>query len=296
MKWLDRLFVAQRSLLVWHGSPQQRPRVRCLGVGFLALGFVLFLGGCVSSIRFQTGSDEGTMIDGFFFRPEGTGPFPAMVLLHTCGGIRPHVYDWAWWLKAQGYVALAVDSFSPRGIINCKGEGAAYFKFDIAWDAIGALAYLRSLPFVDEERIGVMGWSLGADEALVTTNSNEVGLVIPKRYSDSRFRVAVAFYPSCNDLPAEPAIPILLLLGEIDTWTPPFFCVTRAKLLQQEGRKVFWKVYPGAHHGFDQDFPSRVYLGHTLEYDGAATADSEKRVRAFLAQYLRGAKSEVPTR
>jgi len=266
--------------------------MRRFGVRLLALGFVLFLGGCVSSIRFQTGSDEHTMIDGYLFRPEGTGPFPAMVLLHTCGGIRPHVYDWAWWLKAQGYVALAVDSFSPRGISDCWS--GPRFKFDSAWDAIGALAYLRSLPFVDEERIGVMGWSLGAGEALLTTN--EVGSVFPKRYDDSRFRVAVSFYPPCNDLPHRPAIPILLLLGEADDWTPPFSCVERAKLLQQEGRKVFWKVYPGAHHGFDQDVRSRVIRGHTLEYDGAATADSEKRVRAFLGQYLRGAKSGAPAR
>ncbi|MCZ6547765.1 MAG: hypothetical protein O6837_06555 [Deltaproteobacteria bacterium] len=75
--------MAQRSLLVWHGSPQQRSRMPRFGVRLLALGFVLFLGGCVSSIHFQTGSDEHTMIDGYLFRPEGTGPFPAMVLLHT---------------------------------------------------------------------------------------------------------------------------------------------------------------------------------------------------------------------
>lgn len=51
-------------------------------------------------------------IQGFLAKPEGSGPFPAVVLLHTCGGVQPHVLvDWPAYLVSIGYVALTVDPY-----------------------------------------------------------------------------------------------------------------------------------------------------------------------------------------
>ena len=50
------------------------------------------------------------------------GPYPAVVVLHGCGGISSHSTGIADRLGAWGYVALAVDSLSPRGISSaCHG-------------------------------------------------------------------------------------------------------------------------------------------------------------------------------
>lgn len=49
------------------------------------------------------------------YRPKGTGPSPAVVLLHTCGGLGQHVFDWASRLTSAGYVSVVIDSFTPRG-------------------------------------------------------------------------------------------------------------------------------------------------------------------------------------
>src|SRR5580704_7268540 len=72
----------------------------------------------------RTGSDKaadfpaeakpGTVFNALY-RPSGGGPFPAVVLLHTCAGLGPHVHAWARKLQDWGYVALVVDSFTPRG-------------------------------------------------------------------------------------------------------------------------------------------------------------------------------------
>ncbi|MEE9256996.1 MAG: dienelactone hydrolase family protein, partial [bacterium] len=58
-------------------------------------------------------------ISGTLNRPQGKKPFPAMVLLHTCGGLGGHVTQWAEKLVREGYLALAVDSWGSRGKDDC---------------------------------------------------------------------------------------------------------------------------------------------------------------------------------
>jgi hypothetical protein len=107
--------------------------------------------------------DTTRTISGLLAKPEGNGPFPAVVLLHTCGGLRPHVYtDWTNYLTAFGYVTLSVDSFGPRGITRCPTP-LVRDRRELSRDAYGALEYLASLPFIDKERVGVMGFSLGGN-------------------------------------------------------------------------------------------------------------------------------------
>src|SRR6266566_919534 len=52
-------------------------------------------------------------------RPDGPGPFPAVVIMHDCSGLGPRSSGapgrWAKELVGRGYVALMPDSFSTRG-------------------------------------------------------------------------------------------------------------------------------------------------------------------------------------
>src|SRR5262245_5561545 len=256
-----------------------------LGGLALTLGF----GGCVSSsVHFPSDSASSVTLDGSLYRPQGPGPFPAMVLLHTCSGVQQLELQWAAWVKARGYVALVVDSFTPRGMRSCGGGAPTYLE--VGKDALGALTYLRSLPFVDGKRIGVMGWSHGGAAALSVAATSAV------RESEPRgggFRVSVAFYPSCTAFAYDTGIPVLMLLGGADDWMPPAQCVAAAEaLIKRGGPTVEWTVYPGATHAFaNSELRAGVmYLGHYLKYDADATADAEQRVEAFLATHLRGTR------
>ena len=60
--------------------------------------------------------EPGTPLRGLLVRPEGAGPFPAVVLLHGCDGVQPFQEQWAADLASWGYVALLADSHGPRGI------------------------------------------------------------------------------------------------------------------------------------------------------------------------------------
>jgi dienelactone hydrolase len=217
-------------------------------------------------------------------KPDGGGPFPAVILLHGCGGISPkRDHRWAERLSDWGYVTLQVDSFRPRGLKSvCTYSGSA--STDIlrkrVTDAYDAKRYLAGLPFVDRSRIAVMGWSHGGATTLQT--------LYPK--TDDPFRAAIAFYPSCRRILTDLNSPLLILIGEADDWTPSSRCVEM--LPKEQGvSEVTLKVYAGAYHGFDTLDANTNVRGssgmHHLQYHPEAAADSILRVRAFFEKHMK---------
>jgi dienelactone hydrolase len=69
---------------------------------------------------------EAFMLKGILNKPQGQGPFPAVVILHGCSGIegmKKYLDIWAQRLASWGYVSLMVDSFGPRGESDiCAGD------------------------------------------------------------------------------------------------------------------------------------------------------------------------------
>ena len=104
-----------------------------------------------------------TLLRGLLMKPEGIGPFPAIVALHGCNGpfnkegaLVAREAAWAQLLTSHGYVVLFPDSFGPRDVAtDCEGRVRAWAER--SYDAYGALRYLQTQSFVIGERIGVMG-------------------------------------------------------------------------------------------------------------------------------------------
>ena len=107
--------------------------------------------------------------------------------------------------------------------------------------------------------------------------------------TDHPFRAAVAYYPSCRILTGLNA-PLLILIGDVDDWTPSSRCVAICCRMSRP-RPKFVKVYPGAYHGFDTLGANTNVRGssgmHHLQYHPEAAADSIIRVRAFFDKYLK---------
>ena len=101
----------------------------------------------------------------------------------------------------------------------------------------------------------------------------------------------VAYYPGCN--PAFDTgidVPVLLLAGDKDDWTPAATCRRTVAGLAQPGL-VEAVYYPNAYHSFDSRVADRNVPGaagktHHLAYDPAAAPDAEARARAFFARVL----------
>jgi dienelactone hydrolase len=223
---------------------------------------------------------RGDPIQGYLTRPKGPGPFPAVVLLHTCLGLPAERASIGERIAAWGYVALFVDDFTTRGL---KETCAVDFSQALP-DAYGALAYLGRLSYVDPGGIAAVGFSQGGDTALKIATGVRAGSAGDQR---TGFIAAAAFYPPCANLAgAKLDIPTLILVGGNDEVTPAADCAGLVK--RQAPGMVKVAVYPGASHAFDlPEFGAGTkVMGMLLAYDRNAAQRSWKELRGFLAARL----------
>ncbi len=260
-----------------------------------------------------TGTAEEIPIE--LSKPDGAGPFPAVVIMHDCSGLGPRSSGapgrWAKELVKQGYVVILPDSFTTRGHPDGVCTDASRSREDVSpgrrvRDAYAALAYLRTLPYVDAARVGLMGGSHGGSTTLSSMVAPESDADVLARERRGGFAAAVALYPGCvasrrtwsGTGPYRPVAPLLILIGDKDDWTPAEPCRRLADAAQNAGYPVTIKVYPGAYHSFDSGNPVRYVAtrvnantpggrGATTGGDPAAWADSIREVNAFFARYLR---------
>lgn len=113
-------------------------------------------------------SPPGGRVTAFLVVPPGKGPFPGVLYLHGAGEDRTRLAVPAAWLAARGAVALVIDSAfvrtksaAPRDPLRSL-EWGRDLTVQTVVDLRRGVDLLRSLPQVDPERIGFVGYSAGA--------------------------------------------------------------------------------------------------------------------------------------
>jgi dienelactone hydrolase len=238
------------------------------------------------------------------FKPAGNGPFPALVIMHTCDNIDAD--QTRYWVRAaleRGQVAFVLDSFTQRGAQRgtCNQTSADY-SFPIyptrARDGYDALRHLATLRFVDRSRISAIGFSQGGRIAYMMQGERYA-----RMFSDPglRFRALVSVYGRCRSplgnkrwwVQDDGATPLLSLLGGKDADGDAAECLPRFEALKRAGRPIDWHVYPNAAHSWDyaQFVPARqvplwgVSSSYVrMEYDPRVTDDSRDRTFAFISR------------
>jgi dienelactone hydrolase len=265
-------------------------------------------------VHFPSFEDNGpgrpsTVLDGYLSRPTGEGQHPAVIFLHGCGGllmgwlmgwkIEPGESDWAGELTRRGYAVLMVDSFAPRGrreMCAPRTSDPVLYR-NRARDAYGALLFLQAQPFVQPDRIGIMGWSQGGGALLFAIGTQSFSR--PAQLPQGDFRAAVAFYPSsCDEQRQRPSwsttIPLMVLIGSEDVAHPTVPCKALLDGAVTRGAKVEMQIYPDAYHHFDWPnlprrelpFPPAGGVAWFEGTDAAARQDAFSRVPSFLARFL----------
>jgi dienelactone hydrolase len=248
----------------------------------LALALVIGLTGCAADIpTLQKRLEPHYRLD----RPQGQGPFAAVLLVPGCGGISPARLQTARQLVKDGYVVAFVDYLGSRGLQTaCRGEVRVD---EVVQDIRAASAHVRSLPYVRPTGVGAVGWSFGGGGVLASLAASAP--------DQAPFNAAAAFYPVCAGLqPWKSNVPVLLLLGGQDDIAPAAPCQT---LVRGAGpaAPVVVHMYPNARHSFDMSdlppmAPSRAFAGKTVGYDAEATRQAWAHVATQFDRQLRQSK------
>jgi carboxymethylenebutenolidase len=251
-------------------------------------------------------ADGKTTLVGYVFAPKArTGVGPAVVMMHGRGGaysiaakgkyeartlsLRHKMWGALW--AAEGFVAVLVDGFGPRGYpagfprFSYKDRPDAVNEVDVRpLDAFGALAWLRARNDVAADRIGLQGWSNGGSAALAT-----MAAPAPEANAPG-FRAALAFYPACGlrgrfKSGIRPSAPVRVFHGTADEEVSYEVCSRLVERSRKLGGDIEIVLYPDATHNFDNPGKER----QKLEANRKAKDDSIARARRFLAERLRGA-------
>jgi dienelactone hydrolase len=240
-------------------------------------------------------------LKGLLYRPDGAGPFPAVVAMHNCGGlvnasgtVAARYRDWAQQLVKAGFLVLFPDSYGSRGLGNqCANRNQSVrAERERVADATAARRWLQQQPDVKPDRISLLGWSNGASGVLWTVRPH------PGRDDKPDFRSAVAFYPGCRRLNAtawSARVPTLILIGALDDWSSAQECERMVAGARGRSARASIVVYPGAFHDFDHPSrPPQIRGGYAFSADGTgrihsgtnatARADAQKRVTQWLGR------------
>jgi len=253
-------------------------------------------------------ADGKTTLAGYLYLPQQRrARVPAVVMMHGRAGAYSSaangVYEastlskryqaWGELWAAQGYVALMVDGFGPRGYPagfprhSYDSRPEALNEVTVRpLDAYGALAYLRTRRDVISDRVALQGWSNGGSATLATMSVSAPGIVSPKPATG--FRGGLVFYPACGlkgqfDGGLLPYAPVRVFHGAADEEVSPRRCGDLVEKSRAQGGDITFQLYPGATHDFDDPGTER----RSVPANVAATDDAIARAKAFFAVVLK---------
>jgi carboxymethylenebutenolidase len=234
-------------------------------------------------VRFRGGQEE---TGGLLVRPDGAGPFPAVILTPAIAGLNDYIERVARRIALRGVACLALDYYADVGsapdlsdMSKILAAVAALPDPRVLADMDAAVAHLRDQPDVDGERIGALGFCIGGSYSLMA--ASHIG----------RLRCAISFYGQLRyqelsdnkpispiDTVDELGCPLLGHFGEADHLVSIEHVMELQKRVQGKAAEIY--TYPGAGHAFHEDFRPPVYrpVAATTAWDRTVT---------YLDWYLR---------
>lgn len=210
------------------------------------------------------------------FTPNGPGPFPTILVMHTSGGISEADRGYCANLAREGYICIAPAFLRAHGITNPELRRKSFTSeakpiFD---DFVEIIGEFDALPKAKKGAVGAIGFSNGGFFAVLLA-------------ATGRVKAGVSYYGALDGAMTQPDLvpfskrftsassPVLVLAGESDAvigLKPPR---KLEEILKTAGSRYEIKYYPNTGHDFDRS-------GTTGSNNGASAADAWQRTLAFL--------------
>lgn len=231
--------------------------------------------------------DTGSLINAYFARPLGPGPFPGIVLIH-------HLPGWDEWYREatrkfahHGYLAISPNLYfreghgAPEDVAAAVRAAGGVPDDQVVGDVEGAMRYLRSLPY-GNGKVGVFGTCSGGRHAVLVA-SRVKGFDAAIDCWGGRVVMAQAELTPKQpvapiDYTRELSCPLLGLFGEEDQAPPPAQVAQHEQELKKHGKPHEFHMYPNAGHGF--------FYYHRPNYRQEQAVDGWEKVFAFLERHL----------
>ncbi len=230
------------------------------------------------------------LVNAYFARPLGPGPFPGMVLVHHLPGWDEFHRETTRRFAANGYVTICPNLYVREGHgtpddVAARVRGAGGVSDDqVIGDVGAALEILRALPYVNG-KVGIFGMCSGGRHAylcacrvpgfsaVVDCWGGRV-VMAPEELSPKQ---PVAPLDYTKDL----AIPLLGIFGNEDKTPTPQQVSQHEAMLKQLGKQYEFYRYDGAGHA--------LFNYYRPSYRPEQAMDGWKHVLEFLEKHLKGA-------
>jgi carboxymethylenebutenolidase len=228
-------------------------------------------------------------MEGYLTRPEAPGKYPAVVVIQEIWGVNSHIQSVTDRLPSQGYVGLAPAMFHREGRMTLglyEEMQTALARLghctdaNIVADVTAAVAYLKAQPWVDPQRIGIVGFCFGGRVSYLAA------CTVPDLKAAAVFYGGRILQPLGGSGPAPIAqtanikMPVLGLFGETDQNPSPADVEQIATELKRHDKTYEFHMYPGCGHGFHCD--------GRASFRPEAARDAWAKTLAWFAKYLQG--------
>ncbi len=230
--------------------------------------------------------DLGDGLRGYYGKPAGDGPFPAVVIYIEAFGVNDHFQKLTARFAEAGFAAITPDIYDGEiydyeDLDNAVGHLKRMDDDTVMAQTAASVDFLESRSEVKSGDICVTGFCMGGRYTFLANAALA-----------SRFKAAASFYGGgigpvedfagrkiLLDRVGEMQAPMMLWYGSQDQSIPPEEHGRIAEAMTAANKQYTMTVFPDVGHGF--------FCEDRASYDAAATEASWKSTLAFFAENTR---------
>ena len=230
---------------------------------------------------------DGGPMEGYLTQPGESGEYPAVVVIQEIWGVNSHIQSVVDRLPALGYVGLAPAMFHREGpmttglheeLETALSRMRRCTDDNIIADVRAAVDYVKAQPFVQDDKIGIVGFCYGGRVSyLASCNISDLSASVV--FYGGGIGMALGDGLSPLEQTANISCPMLGLFGEEDANPTPEDVANMDAELTKAGKAHEFHNYGGAGHGF--------HCEARASYRAEAAADAWGKAMAWFDKHLK---------